>query len=190
MKRLLLIFILTFGFQSWTKADDIRDFEIEGISIDGSLLDYFTEKEIKDKSRLDAFDYLNKKRLFYYAEFYKESFFKKYEAVQIILKFNDTNYKIYGVNAGIFIDGKQCLQELEKGKKELSDFFKNIRGVDQPFIKLMADKSGKSTYGGIAFFLDSGSISLKCYDWSENVRSDDSLRISIKTEEYNNFLIN
>ena len=94
------------------------------------------------------------------------------------------------MNAGIFIDGKQCLQELEKGKKELSDFFKNIRGVDQPFIKLMADKSGKSTYGGIAFFLDSGSISLKCYDWSENVRSDDSLRISIKTEEYNNFLIN
>ena len=190
MKKLLITIILLLSFQSLSTADDIRDFEIEGISIDGSLLDYFNKKEIKDNSRLDAFDYLNKKKLFYYAEFYKEPFFKKYEAVQIILKFNDTNYKIYGVNAGIFIDGKQCPQELEKGKKELSDFFKNIRGVDQPFIKLKADKSGKSTYGGIAFFLDTGSISLKCYDWSENVRSDDSLRISIKTEEYNNFLIN
>jgi len=188
MKGLLLILILTFSFQSWAKTDDIKDFEIEGISIGDSLLDYFTEEEIKDKSRLDAFDYLNKKRLFYYAEFYKEPSFKKYEAVQIILKFNDTNYKIYGVNAGIFIDGKECPQELDKGKKELSVFFKNILAVDQPFIKLKSDKSGKSTYGGIAFFLDSGSISLKCYDWSENVSFDDSLRMSIKTKQYNNFL--
>ena len=43
MKRLLLIFILTFSFQSWTKADDIRDFEIEGISVGDSALDYFTK---------------------------------------------------------------------------------------------------------------------------------------------------
>ena len=50
MKRLILILILTFSFQSWTKADDIRDFEIEGMSIGDSALDYFTEKEIKDKS--------------------------------------------------------------------------------------------------------------------------------------------
>ena len=80
-------------------------------------------QEIKENSRLDAFNYLHKKKLFYYAEFYKEPSFKKYEAVQFILKFNDTNYKTYGVNAGIFIDGKQCPKELDKGKKELSDFF-------------------------------------------------------------------
>ena len=49
MKRLLLILILTLSFQSWTKADDIRDFEIEGISVGDSLLDYFTKEEIKKK---------------------------------------------------------------------------------------------------------------------------------------------
>jgi len=42
MKRLLLILILIFSFQSLTKADDIRDFEIEGISVGDSLLDYFS----------------------------------------------------------------------------------------------------------------------------------------------------
>ena len=46
MKRLLLILILTFSFQSWTMADDIRDFEIEGMSIGDSLLDYLSKKEI------------------------------------------------------------------------------------------------------------------------------------------------
>ena len=39
MKRLLLILILTLSFQTLTKADDIRDFEIEGISIGDSALD-------------------------------------------------------------------------------------------------------------------------------------------------------
>ena len=52
MKKLLLIFVLLFSFQSLTKADDIRDFEIEGMSIGDSLLDYFSEEEIKyDKTK-------------------------------------------------------------------------------------------------------------------------------------------
>ena len=37
MKRLLIILILTLSFQTLTKADDIRDFEIEGMSIGDSL---------------------------------------------------------------------------------------------------------------------------------------------------------
>ncbi len=59
MKRLLLILILTLSFQSLTKADDIRDFEIEGMSIGDSLLDYMTKKQIinaKKNSKLIYFD--------------------------------------------------------------------------------------------------------------------------------------
>ena len=46
MKRLLLILILTFSFQSLTKADDIRDFEIEGMSVGDSLLDFLLKKKL------------------------------------------------------------------------------------------------------------------------------------------------
>ena len=46
MKRLLLILILTISFQSWIKADDIRDFQIEGMSIGDSLLDFYSKKKI------------------------------------------------------------------------------------------------------------------------------------------------
>ena len=49
MKRLILILILTLSFQSLTKADDIRDFQIEGMSIGDSALDYFNKKEIRKK---------------------------------------------------------------------------------------------------------------------------------------------
>ena len=47
IKRFLLILVLILNLQSWTKADDISEFEIEGISIGDSLLEYFSKEEIK-----------------------------------------------------------------------------------------------------------------------------------------------
>ena len=44
MRIFLTVLILTFSLQSLTKADDIRDFEIEGMSIGDSALDYFSEE--------------------------------------------------------------------------------------------------------------------------------------------------
>ena len=48
MKVFISVLILMFSLQSWTKADDIRDFEMEGISIGDSLLDYLTKEEINN----------------------------------------------------------------------------------------------------------------------------------------------
>ena len=45
MRIFLSLLILIFTFQSWAKADDISDIEIEGISIGESLLNYFSENE-------------------------------------------------------------------------------------------------------------------------------------------------
>ena len=59
MKNFLLILILTFSFQSWTKADDISDFEIEGMSIGDSLLDFVSKNEIKKSKK--ATNYKSKK---------------------------------------------------------------------------------------------------------------------------------
>ena len=47
--KLLIILILTLGFQSLSQADDIKDFEIEGISIGDSLLDHTEYKLIMDR---------------------------------------------------------------------------------------------------------------------------------------------
>ena len=46
MRIFIAALVFIFSLQSWTKADDIRDFEIEGMSIGDSLLDYFSEKDI------------------------------------------------------------------------------------------------------------------------------------------------
>ena len=49
MNKILLILILTLSFQSLTKAEDIKDFEIEGISIGDSLLDHMSLNKITKK---------------------------------------------------------------------------------------------------------------------------------------------
>ena len=43
-ENIFLVLILIFNFQSWTKANDISEFEIEGMSIGDSALD-FIEKD-------------------------------------------------------------------------------------------------------------------------------------------------
>ena len=51
MKKLLGIMVLGLLLIIPSQADDIQDFQIEGMSVGDSLLDYFSEKEINDNIR-------------------------------------------------------------------------------------------------------------------------------------------
>ena len=47
MKKLsTYLFLILFSFSAPSFADDIRDFQIEGMSVGDSLLDYFSEEKI------------------------------------------------------------------------------------------------------------------------------------------------
>ncbi len=47
MKKLFLYIILIINFQSFSNANNISDFEIEGMSVGDSLLKFFSEKKNK-----------------------------------------------------------------------------------------------------------------------------------------------
>ena len=49
MRIFIAALVLIFSLQSWTKADDISDFEIEGMSIGDSLLKFYSETKIKNQ---------------------------------------------------------------------------------------------------------------------------------------------
>ena len=57
MKKILLILILTLSFQSWSSADDVEDFQIEGMSIGESLLNYMDENIIIEKINSKSANY-------------------------------------------------------------------------------------------------------------------------------------
>ena len=64
---LITFLILIFNLQTWTNADDIKDFEIEGMSIGDSLLNYYSTNEISEMRTVIFNDYekhLNNDELF------------------------------------------------------------------------------------------------------------------------------
>ena len=61
MKILLIFLILIFSFQSLTKADDIREFEIEGMSVGDSLLNYMSLEKLNSSKR----NYFDDQRKYY-----------------------------------------------------------------------------------------------------------------------------
>ena len=109
MKRLLLILILTFSFQTLSKADDISDFEIEGISIGDSVLDFFNKIEIKE----NTWDYFKNKE-FTPLQFDAPEFARTYDAIDIQYKTSDNNFKIMGLSGIIFYNDKKKIKECYK----------------------------------------------------------------------------
>ena len=73
MKKFLGILVLIlFSLQTPSWADDIRDFQIEGVSVGDSLLDFMTENEIEmnkmnyeaeQGSKFYTINYTGKKKL-------------------------------------------------------------------------------------------------------------------------------
>ena len=102
MRVFLTVLILVLTLQSWTKAENISEFEIEGMSIGDSLLDYFSEEEI-NKNTYDWYDYIDEKKFLTVALEYKKTF-EHYEIVDVAIKINDNKYIIYGLSGVFYLD--------------------------------------------------------------------------------------
>jgi hypothetical protein len=189
MKRLLLILILTLSCQSWTKADDIRDFEIAGISIGDSALDFFTKNVINNNK---SYLYNNKK----YTAVYKELNDESYEGVQIEFKDNDNKFLIKSIAGKIFYNNKNidnCYEQEKAIVKALKKLFKNkSQYTNHGISSHPADTSGKSKGTWHTFILDdeTGHISVECMDWTKEMNFYDNLKVSIISYEMNQFLLN
>ena len=66
MRIFITALVLILSLQSITKADNIRDFQIEGMSIGDSLLNYYSEKEIKNQKK----NFYPKSKKIYMIEFF------------------------------------------------------------------------------------------------------------------------
>ena len=179
-----------FSFQTLTKADDIRDFQIEGISIGDNLLDYFSKSEIK------------KKGIFYYPKSKKlggirlsKNNYKQYDSTQF--SFYPASYEITSVAGIIEFDNNidKCLKKKNQIKKDLIKIFSSASSKEKKLIHPY-DKSGKSILYKTIFYLNEGSsIEIECFDWikgvySQNTELKDSLIVSLKSLVYRNFLAN
>ena len=187
MKKFLAILILIFILQTPSQADDIRDFQIEGMSIGDSLLDYFSEEEIKENL---PYKTLAKKK-FNSFELYNPTKFKDFDSVQVAFKNSDTNYKIYAIIGMIFF--KENIEDCHKKKDlivdELSELFPNTNIYDKGISLHPGDKSGKSKTNDYYFnFKSKDYVGVSCYDWDKKTGYTDNVRVALITNEYEIFL--
>ena len=191
MYRLLLILILTLSFQSWTKADDIRDFEIEGMSVGDNALDFFTKYEIDN---FDKFTYPDKK---FSEVFTGSSKFEIYDSVTITLK--PRKYRIYGISGAMDYREKsfnECLAAKKIIVTEVQSIFINSKKVDNGTYQTPDYTDNKSRRSQVEIILDKSNevISVDCVDWSAKTEKKhgwgDNLNITIYSKELENFLRN
>ena len=190
MRVFIAVLILIFSLQTWTKADDISDFEIEGMSIGDSLLDYFSEEEIIKAIRKNQYEGMDGK--FIDIDFYNDTspFLKIYEGLQIVYKKNDINYKIYSLAGSLFFknDINKCLEMQKIVDKDLSNLFKKAKRQEKKQ-KYSWDETGKSYLYFISYYLDTGDeIEITCYELAEHLKRQHYLLVAVDSKEFKDWL--
>ena len=187
MKSLLLFFILTVSFQSWANSDDIKDFGIEGMSINKSALDFMTVDEILN----NTLPYFETKRKYYIVSVIDD--LKLYDQVEIYLKSNDNKYYIKSIIAGIFIDElDQCLKQKKKIVNDLDKIFSNIKKISGSK-KHEADPTGQSKHYIDQYNLGyPNHIRVECTQFSKEMinagLASNSLNVVVMTKEINDWV--
>ena len=190
MKKFFLITILLINTYNHSLANSLKDFEIEGVSIGDSLLDYATEKEIN--SIKAGFDYKTDKFSTY--RFEKIHDLKQYDKLNVSVKKGDKNFIIVGI-AGIYY--YKNLDECNSLKKEIQSYVKKEFKINESDITKYPssmDKTGKSIIYGIQNYLKPyprlESININCYDFTKESLMDANLKVSVNTHEFMDFIIN
>ena len=184
LMRIFLIFlILIFSFQSLTRADDIRDFQIEGISVGDSALDYFPKSEIEQRKRVG---FVYEKKDFYSATFYQKNFFEFYDNVQLHLKKDDKNYIIYSVGGQKIYkdhDIKKCHSDMEDALNSIKSYFKKANVKNSGIMDWQFDSKVKVKSYYVQL-LSGDEVAIECYDYPKDYQFTDDLTIAIDTKEF------
>ena len=188
MRAFLSVLILIFSLQSWTKAEDIRDFEIEGMSIGDSLLDYLK----KDEIRKNYIGKSSKKFVSSYNIINSET----YDGFQFHYKSLDKNFKLYAISGIIEYsnsDIQKCHKKINKIYSEIKNMFPNAESEEEILYDHPSDQKGDSKVFESNFVLDDGSeIKLQCTKWSKEMQSEHNwfshLRIAVTTKEFLDWL--
>ena len=118
MKKLLILLVLLFS--SAVFADDISDFQIEGISIKDSMLDFLSEKQIKNNTkdfyRTDDFIPVQIEVSYFNSEMY--------DVIEFNYKSGYKNYIIYSVCG---LNYPKDINDCYKAQKEILEEFNEQR---------------------------------------------------------------
>jgi len=188
MKKIFFLIILVLSFQTLSLADNIRHFQIEGMKIGDSALDYFSESQLEDNEQ----GWHN-----YSYNQYSTSYVPGkgiYNWFLISYKNDDNNFIIEGLVGGLEIsnyDNKECNKKLDVVALNISKLFKNTAQEEKKSYKLTQDAArtypftGKSAVTSLSFnFLDGAKIILECYNMDKEAQENESFLKSVLKQNH------
>ena len=152
-------------------------------------MDFFSKKEIKE----NTWDYFKNKE-FTPLQFDYPKFAQTYDAIDISYKTSDHNFKIKALSGIIFYTDKKeinkCYKKMDTIVSDIRSLFSNLNESPKKTLKHNGtNDNGKSTFTSVNFeFPNKDSISVQCYNYSEESGDQNHLRISISIKEYRVFL--
>lgn len=179
MKRLLayllLVISLVLKFNVNVKAENISDFQIEGMSIGDTLLNYMKENLIINE--------INNKDISYY---YDDDFvvistweirnkFNTYDDIGVILKQNDKNYIIYGLEGTLYMDKNSSIDECYKIQNKIVKDIKKSLNLKTSGDIWYVEKENLHKHQLSVKYVDfelpeGGAIRTTCYEIKKGVR--------------------
>ena len=185
MRVFIAVLVLIFSFQSISKADDVSDFQIEGMSVGDSLLDYFNKSLIDSEKTFPSWS--SKK----FTRFVSFENLKTYDGILIYFEDNG-DYVISSISAVVKLQNNidSCYKKKATIIKEFKNTFSNYE-IQSYKSDHQQDKTGKSKNDITDFDFSSGASSrIICTDWSNEMNLEDELRVILSSKEYTYFITN
>ena len=182
MKKFLGIVVLGLLLSGNAYADDIKDFQIEGISVGESILDYYSEDTIK-KDTKEVWPNTT------YVQFCSEGNLNDFQYLCFAYLKKDKKYIIHQLGGETDLSFDNCLKELELNVSALEGLFSSAKINTRKRYKHRGDKKKKSIGSDVQFILKEGSVArVDCTDWSEEITKKkgwtDFLSVQLATKKF------
>lgn len=186
-KTFILVLILIFNLQIFSKADDIKEFEIEELSIGISALKFFSKNELE----LNVSNPPNLENTIFNQSCF-DNFSDTYDRMCVAYKKKSSKKIIDFIQGQIIYQGEAynaCRSNQKEIDKELSLLFSNLERVDWGKLMLTAINhlDPDAYYYPITYeFTDGSRAQVGCYYINDHTR----LKVGVYTYEYGQVIKN
>ena len=188
MNKYIYIILIFFIFINSAKTDDIKDFQIEGVSVGDSLLNSMEKKYLNDNKKYFSSTNFGVKKE--YSWIYLETNkLNNYDAVRIYFKSSDKKYLAQNI-AGY----KYFQNDIASCKSFKSSLIKDVEQIATVFIKKEYPyyelRGTDGTRDMTVFsFKDTSAIKLICYDYKLD-KYIDRFTLSLGSPDWRDFQLN
>jgi hypothetical protein len=191
MKNKIFFFILILNLNlNISYADDIKDFDIDGISVGESLLNYTSKSLIESKTK----SYYPNSKEYYLIEFDSNElkFLETYSFIGVHLKKNDTKFLVSSIKGMLTYKSnfEQCLDQ----KKVVVDSIQEslVNSKEEKYTNDFDNLYGMSKAYISDFKVKDGFVRIWCTNWDNKTENEqgfvDTLNIDLSTQIFLDWL--